>query len=442
MPSQPPKLLDQVRSALRARHYPAHAEETCVAWITRFILFHDKRHPDTLAAPEVMAFLNSLAGDAERDEARTAILFLYRQVLSRPLELPAAAPITPAAVSPRTTADPLAALLDQAREALRVKHYAIRTEQAYVGWIKRFLRYHGNRHPHDLGGAEVAAFLTYLAVDQHVAASTQNQALSALLFLYREVLKQELHYPIDTVRAKESQHLPAVLTKDEARRVIAQLSGIHQLLAKLLYGSGLRLLECLRLRVKDLDFERRAIIVRDTKGDEDRVTMLPDSLIEPLREHLQRVKRLYQEDLAKGYGAVYLPDALDRKYPNAAREWIWQYVFPSDQLSKDPRSGVVRRHHLDESGLQKAVRRAARAAGIEKRVTCHTFRHSFATHLLENGYDIRTVQELLGHKNVRTTMIYTHVLNRGPKAVRSPLDGDGAFAARSGEGLPEDDSRQ
>jgi integron integrase len=213
-----------------------------------------------------------------------------------------------------------------------------------------------------------------------------------------------------------------VLTKEEVRRVIAQLSGVHQLLAKLLYGSGLRLLEALRLRVKDLDFERRAIIVRDTKGNEDRVTMLPDSLVEPLKEHLQRVKRLHEEDLAKGYGSVYLPDALDRKYPNASREWIWQYVFPSDHLSTDPRSGVVRRHHLDESGLQKAVRAAARAAGINKRVTCHTFRHSFATHLLENGYDIRTVQELLGHKDVKTTMIYTHVLQRGGLAVRSPLD--------------------
>jgi integron integrase len=414
--AQTPKLLDRLRAALRQRHYPAQAEEAHVAWIKRFICFHDKRHPDTLTAADVMAFLASLATDAERLEARSAILFLYRHVLNRPLDRPD--PLQPAA----RRADPIAILLEQAREALRVKHYALRTEEAYLDWIRRFIRYHGHRHPRELGGAEVAAFLTHLATEGHVAASTQNQALAALLFLYRDVLHQELAYPIETVRARKSHYLPAVLTKEEVRCVIAQLSGIHQLLAKLLYGSGLRLLEVLRLRVKDLDFERRAILVRDTKGNEDRVTMLPDSLVEPLKEHLRRVKRLHEEDLAKGYGSVYLPDALDRKYPNASREWIWQYVFPSDRLSTDPRSGVTRRHHLDESGLQKAVRTAARAAGINKRVTCHTFRHSFATHLLENGYDIRTVQELWGHKDVKTTMIYTHVLQRGGLAVRSPLD--------------------
>lgn len=312
-------------------------------------------------------------------------------------------------------------LLDQVRDALHLKHYSIRTENSYVDWIRRYILFHGKRHPNEMGAPEVETFLTHLAVNENVAASTQNQALSALLFLYRGVLKKDLG-PIDALRAKKPKRLPTVLTKEEVRRVLDHLSGTHQLMAKLLYGSGLRLMECVRLRVKDLDFAQRAIIVRDGKGAEDRVTMLPDSLIAPLQAHLQRVKRLHEEDLAKGCGAVYLPHALERKYPNANREWAWQYVFPSDRLSVDPRSGVVRRHHVDESGLQKAVRQAAKLADIPKPVTPHTFRHSFATHLLENGYDIRTVQELLGHKDVRTTMIYTHVLNRGGLAVRSPLD--------------------
>ena len=312
-------------------------------------------------------------------------------------------------------------LLDQVRDTLRLKHYSYRTEQAYVGWITRYVLFHHKRHPAEMGAPEVEAFLTHLAVRENVAASTQNQALSALLFLYRDVLNQDLG-SIDALRAKKSKRLPTVLTKEEARRVIGHLSGTHQLMAKLLYGSGLRLMECLRLRVKDLDFDYRTITVRDGKGAEDRVTMLPESLIAPLQEHLRQVKCLHKEDLAQGHGSVYLPYALERKYPNAEREWGWQYVFPSAQLSVDPRSGVTRRHHLDESGLQKAVRQAAQRAGITKPVSPHTFRHSFATHLLENGYDIRTVQELLGHKDVKTAMIYTHVLNRGGLAVRSPLD--------------------
>ena len=262
----------------------------------------------------------------------------------------------------------------------------------------------------------------HLAVKENVAASTQNQALSALWFLYREVLPQDLDGPIDALRAKKPKRLPTVLTKEEVHRVLGHLSGDHLLMAKLLYGSGLRLMECARLRVKDVDFAYHTIVVRDGKGMEDRVTMLPDGVIPPLQEHLQRVKQLHEQDLAKGHGSVYLPYALERKYPNANREWIWPYVFPANRLSVDPRSGIVRRHHVDESGLQKAVREAARLARIEKRVTCHTFRHSFATHLLEAGYDIRTVQELLGHKDVKTTMIYTHVLQRGGLAVRSPLD--------------------
>jgi integron integrase len=313
-------------------------------------------------------------------------------------------------------------LLDQVRDAIRLKHYSIRTEEAYVHWIKRFILFHQKRHPREMGTLEIEQFLTHLAVEEHVAASTQNQALSAILFLYREVLKHNLDASLHPTRAKQPKHLPNVLTQAQVRRVIAQLSGTHHLMAQLLYGSGLRLMECVRLRVQDIDFAHRAIIVRDGKGEQDRVTVLPDSLIAPLQEHWQRIKRLHEQDLARGYGSVYLPYALDRKYPNASREWGWQYVFPSERLSTDPRTGALRRHHVDESSLQKAVRQAACRAKISKPVGCHTFRHSFATHLLQNGYDIRTVQELLGHKDVKTTMIYTHVLQRGGLAVRSPLD--------------------
>ena len=312
-------------------------------------------------------------------------------------------------------------LLDQVRDALQLKHYSYRTEQAYVDWITRYILYHGKRHPQDMGSAEVQAFLTHLAVEKNVAASTQNQALSALLFLYREVLHQDLEN-LNALRAKKPKRLPTVLTRDETLRVIGGMKGVHQLMAKLLYGSGLRLMECVRLRVKDVDFAQHQIVVRDAKGEQDRVTVLPDSLVAPLQEHLQRVKQLHERGLDKGQGTVDLPYALERKYPNANHEWGWQYVFPSERLSTDPRSGRTHRHHVDPSSLQKAVREAARLAKIVKPVGPHTFRHSFATHLLQANYDIRTVQELLGHKDVKTTMIYTHVLNRGGLAVRSPLD--------------------
>ncbi len=315
-------------------------------------------------------------------------------------------------------------LLDMVRERLRLKHYSIRTEESYVDWITRYILFHNKRHPQDMGRPEIEAFLTHLAVDGNVAASTQSQALSALLFLYRNVLEIEVDNSIEIVRARKPSRLPTVMTKEEAMRVIGFMSGAHQLMAKLLYGSGLRLMECVRLRVKDVEFAQYQIIVRDGKGFKDRVTMLPASLVPFLQEHLQHVRLTHQLDLANGLGCVYLPAALARKYPNAAREWGWQYVFPSDRLSVDPRSGLARRHHIDESTLQKAVHQAARKAGLNKPVSCHTFRHSFATHLLESGYDIRTVQELLGHKDVKTTMIYTHVMNRGPLAVRSPLDQD------------------
>jgi len=318
--------------------------------------------------------------------------------------------------------EPPKKLLDQVRDVLRLKHYSYRTEQSYVDWITRYILFHDKRHPKDMGVPEIEAFLTHLAVEGHVAASTQNQALSALLFLYHEVLRVALPDTIDAIRAKKPARLPVVLTRAEVQQVIAGMSGMYQLMAKLLYGSGLRLMECVRLRVKDIDFERREISVRDAKGGHERVTMLPTSLVAPLQEHLKRVKLVHDQDLAAGYGQVYLPYALDRKYPNASREWAWQSVFPSDRLSTDPRSDLTRRHHIDESNLQRAVKDAVRLAKIAKPASCHTFRHSFATHLLESGYDIRTVQELLGHKDVKTTMIYTHVLNRGGLAVRSPLD--------------------
>jgi len=312
-------------------------------------------------------------------------------------------------------------LLEQVSDALRRKHYSYRTEQTYIQWIKRYIFFHNTRHPAEMGTPEVEAFLTHLAVEKKVAASTQNQALSALLFLYRHVLYQELG-PINALRAKPSKHLPTVLSKNEVTLLLDRLTGVHSLLACLLYGSGMRLAEGLRLRVKDIDFEQHHILVRDGKGEKDRVTLLPVSLHDALNTQLDHARRLHRQDLAQGLGAVYLPYALNRKYPNAEREWAWQYVFPSHRLSKEPGTETVRRHHLDPSGLQKAIRAAAKTAGFAKPVGPHTLRHSFATHLLEAGYDIRTVQELLGHKDVKTTMIYTHVLQKGPLSVRSPLD--------------------
>ena len=313
-------------------------------------------------------------------------------------------------------------LLDQVRERIRVKHYSLRTEDAYLHWIRRFIHFHGVKHPREMGGAEVEAFLSHLATEGRVAASTQNQALSALLFLYREVLAVELPWLDGVVRAKRPQRLPVVLTETEVSALLARLDGTRWLATSLLYSSGMRLLEGLRLRVKDVEFERREITVRDGKGARDRVTLLAERLIDPLRTHLARVRELHESDLAAGFGEVYLPFALERKYPKAGRSWPWQYVFPSGSRSIDPASGKLRRHHLDEKIIQRAVARAAREAGITKPVSPHVLRHSFATHLLQSGYDIRTIQELLGHKDVATTMIYTHVLNRGGRGVASPLD--------------------
>lgn len=313
-------------------------------------------------------------------------------------------------------------LLDQVREKIRVKHYSIRTEKSYVDWIKRFILFHDKRHPENMGGPEVEKFLSHLAMDRNVTASTQNQALAAILFLYREVLKIELPWLDDMQRAKKPARLPVVLTRAEVRGVLSHLDGMMGLMAALLYGSGLRLMECVRLRVKDVEFDYKQLVVRDGKGGKDRVTMLSDNLVDPLKQQIERARVIHEQDLREGFGAVYLPFALERKYPNAPREWAWQYVFPATHRSVDPRTNIERRHHIDEKRLQRAMKNAVRAASIHKPASCHTLRHSFATHLLENGYDIRTVQELLGHTDVATTMIYTHVLNKGALGVNSPLD--------------------
>ena len=313
--------------------------------------------------------------------------------------------------------------LEKVRGAIRVRHYSIRTEKAYLAWIRQFILFHGKRHPAELGDVEVSAFLTYLAERRNVAAATQNQALNALVFMYRHVLDRPLGELQDLVRAKKPKRLPVVLSREEVARLLVRLSGIHWLIGCLMYGSGLRLMECVRLRVKDVEFARRAVFVRDGKGGKDRVVTLADEFLEPLARHLETVKTLHERDVNEGFGRVCLPYALERKYPHAAAEWGWQYVFPAQRRSTDPRSKIERRHHINESSVQKAVKNAVRLAGIDKPASCHTLRHSFATHLLESGADIRTVQDQLGHTDVRTTQIYTHILNRGGMAVKSPLSG-------------------
>lgn len=313
-------------------------------------------------------------------------------------------------------------LLDRVRIEIRTRHYSRKTEKAYVGWIRRFVLHHDKRHPAEMGEAEVTAFLSDLATRGRVSASTQNQALSAILFLYQAVLKQELPWMEGIVRAKRPVHVPVVLTRGEVRAILDLLDGTPHLAASLMYGSGLRLMECLRLRVKDVDFDRNEITVRDGKGQKDRVTMLPSALRQPLIEQLERARLQHRADRVRGWGAVELPYALARKYPNEATQWPWQWVFPATRHYRSADTGEIRRHHLHETVLQRAVKEAVRAAGITKRAGCHTLRHSFATHLLAGGSDIRTIQELLGHSDVRTTMIYTHVLNRGPRGVTSPLD--------------------
>jgi integron integrase len=312
--------------------------------------------------------------------------------------------------------------MDRVRSELRVRHYSIRTEEAYTSWIRRYIQFH-RRHPRDLDGEDLNRFLTHLAEEGRVAVSTQRQALSAILFLYRHVLKTDLDWLDDVVRARQPRRLPTVLSREEVTAVLSQLQGTVQLVVLLLYGTGMRILECLRLRVQDVDFDLGHITIRNPKGGRDRVTMLPDSTRDRLAENLITVRALHNQDLEQGFGSVYLPHALERKYPHADRDWKWQYVFPAGSRGIDPRSGVERRHHLHESVIRKGVYAAARAAAISKKVSCHTFRHSFATHLLMAGYDIRTIQELLGHKDVKTTMVYTHILgNSGGRGVTSPAD--------------------
>ncbi|WP_460834662.1 integron integrase [Lysobacter humi (ex Lee et al. 2017)] len=331
-------------------------------------------------------------------------------------------PSQPAGPALRPAAEQGGRLLDQVRDRVRVRHYSLRTERAYVSWVRRFILANGRRHPRELGGPEVERFLTDLAARDDVASGTQNQALAALLFLYREVLGIRLPWMEDVVRAKRPRRLPVVLSRGEVDRLLAAMDGQTRLMAALLYGTGMRLMECTRLRVKDVDFERSEIIVREGKGDKDRRVPLPNALRDDLERAIERALLLHRHDLAEGFGEARLPHALAKKYPTAAREPGWQFVFPSGQRSPDPRTGAIHRHHIDESALQRAVRRARDIAGINKPATCHTLRHSFATHLLEAGQDIRTVQELLGHKDLGTTQIYTHVLGRGAGAVLSPLD--------------------
>jgi integron integrase len=430
---RPAKLLDLVADALRTRGYVAALRQAYVDWTRRYILFHRIRHPRDLGPAEVAAFLDHLAGrtdlpPAAEVEARAALTFLYDVVLGRPLgELPTTAGLLPdgitGSLAPRPGADG-PRLLDQLRHVLRVRHYSLRTEDCYADWARRFILFHGKRHPGDLGPAHVERFLTHLAVEGHVAESTQNQALNALVFLYKQVLDIDLGL-LHHVRARRPVRLPVVASRDEVRQVLAGIEGadgLFRLAVELLYGAGLRKMECLRLRVHDVDLGRDQVLVRGGKGNKDRVVMLPRKLKPALAEQFERRRAVHERDLARGTAWVELPHALARKYPNAPRELGWQFLLASRQLSRDPRSGQTGRHHIHEGALGRAVACAVGKAGLTKPITAHTFRHSFATHLLEMGYDLRTVQLLLGHKDVSTTMIYTHVLETGVAAVRSPLD--------------------
>lgn len=413
--ARPSRFLTQLAEAAQRHGHGEAAGLEIAQWSRQLILYCGKKHPQEMTRSEIAAFLDHIA-KTEKDaltaieSAYRALEFLFRVYLQRQLgELPRPRP-------PR--------LLDQVRQVLRVKHYALRTEECYTQWITRFILFHGKRHPRDMGSAELELFLTDLAVQGHVSASTQNQALNAIVFLYREVLDMELG-KLDAVRARRPKRLPIVLAPEEVAMVLARVTGADGLLAlmaRLLYGCGLRLMECCRLRVKDIDLVRKQIIVRHGKGGKDRVVMLPLSVRDALQTQLETRRVVQERDLARGLARVELPDAIERKYPSAARELGWQFVFASRQLSLCPRTGRLGRHHVHEGSVQRAVGHAGVAAGLSKRIHCHTFRHSFATHLVERGIDLRTIQVLLGHESLETTMIYTHVARKGPAGVTSPLD--------------------
>jgi len=433
------KLMERAWDALMAAGTADGTARQYVSWMRDYVLFHGTRHPQEMGVPEVQAFLASerfLGQAAQRVEATAAIRFLYEVVLQRRwprgvLDGMAESTAHGSGGKPKPVylngRQPGVKLLDRVRNALRVGQYALETEKTYVDWIKQYVLFHGTRNPEEMGALEVEQFLTHLAVKRKVAKDTQRQALNALVFLYRTVLGRELG-KVMPVRGRHGKRLPVVLTRKEVPGVLQRVAGgggMHKLMAELMYGSGLRVKECCRLRVKDVDLDRLQLAVRGGKGDQDRVTVLPRRLVDRLREQIERVRRLHEEDLALGFGRVWLPTALRRKYPNAERELGWQYLFPSSRLSVDPREReekIRRRHHAHVDSLEKAIRSAATQSGLTKRVTPHVFRHSFATHLLENGENIRKVQELLGHKDIQTTMIYLHVMEGGTTDVRSPLD--------------------
>ena len=412
---KPSRFLTQLAEAAQRHGHSGATADAMAQWCRLFILFHGKKHPQEMGRAEIAAYLDQIARTAKDalgaiENAHAALEFLYGTYLQRQLgELPRPRP-------PR--------LLDQVKQVMRLKHYALSTEQCYTQWIRRFILFHGKRHPRDMGAAELELFLSDLAVQGHVSASTQNQALNAIVFLYRDVLDMEIGR-LDAVRARRPKRLPVVLAAEEVAKVLALVegaNGVLALMARLLYGCGLRLMECCRLRVKDIDLTRNQIMVRQGKGAKDRVVMLPKSVHDELQRQLDARRTLHERDLARGVARVELPDALERKYPSAARELGWQFLFASRQLSRCPRTGRLGRHHVHEASVQRAVGMAGAAAGLNKRIHCHTFRHSFATHLVERGIDLRTIQVLLGHESLETTMIYTHVARKGPAGVTSPLD--------------------